>query len=56
MQTLTRRQYRLNWLKKRLQQEKREKEALSAISATTLSLDGKLAKLDTLLPSVKTIN
>lgn len=53
MQKLTRQQYRLNWLKKRLEQEKKEKEALGSISASTLSLDAKLAKIGTVLQATK---
>jgi len=53
MQQLTRQQYRLNWLKKRLGLEKKEKEALTAISASTLSLDAKIAKIGTILQASK---
>lgn len=46
MATKTRRQYRLEWLHKRVRAEKREREGLLALGAASLSVDGKLTKIE----------
>lgn len=46
MQTLTKQEYKLKWLQKRLGEEKKAEEILTTLEAKTLPLEGKMAQVE----------